>query len=70
MRDEYDFSAGRRGRFFRQDVTLVPPLHLDADVLVSLTGRAERQGVTLDALVDALLRQALSPSAAAGQPET
>ncbi|RYB07633.1 hypothetical protein [Lichenibacterium ramalinae] len=69
MRDEYDFSTGRRGRFFHQDATLAPPVHLDADILVSLEGRAERQGVTLDALVNALLRQALDLSIAARHPE-
>ena len=33
MRDEYDFSKGQRGRFFRADATLTPPVHLDPDVL-------------------------------------
>jgi hypothetical protein len=29
MKYEYDFSKGERGKFFRGETTLVPPIHLD-----------------------------------------
>jgi hypothetical protein len=33
MKDEYDFSNAERGKFFRRDAQLVPPLHLDPEVM-------------------------------------
>lgn len=55
MKDEYDFSGAVRGRFYRPDAELSPPIHLDSDVLAELKPRAEAQGVSLSALVNTLL---------------
>jgi hypothetical protein len=57
MKDEYDFSKAERGRFFRQDATLAPPVHLDPDVLAFLSARAESRGISLNELVNALLKK-------------
>lgn len=57
MKDEYDFSKAERGRFFRQDAVLAPPVHLDADVLAFLTARAAARGISLNDLVNALLKK-------------
>jgi hypothetical protein len=57
VRDEYDFSKAERGRFYRADAALVPPVHLEADVLAFLTARAEARGVSLSELVNALLKK-------------
>ncbi len=57
MKDEYDFSVAERGRFFRQGARLVPPVHLEPDVLDHLSQLATAQGVTLDALVNRLLKR-------------
>jgi hypothetical protein len=57
MKDEYDFSKGERGRFYRQGATLAPPVHLDAEVLAFLTARAAARGVPLDELVNLLLKK-------------
>jgi hypothetical protein len=57
MKDEYDFSNAQRGRFFRSDATLVPPVHLDPDVLTFLSARAEARGISLNELVNALLKK-------------
>ena len=59
MKDEYDFSKAERGRFFREHAVLTPPVHLDPDLLAPLRARAERQGLSLDQLVNALLRQTI-----------
>jgi len=56
MKDEYDFSKGERGKFYRESVTLTPPVHLDAENLLYLSERAAAQGTTLSALVNRLLR--------------
>jgi len=57
MKDEYDFSKAERGRFFRPDAVLAPPVHLDPEVLAFLAARARARGMSLDELVNALLRK-------------
>lgn len=57
MRDEYDFSLGQRGRFYREGARLVPPVHLEPDVLDYLMERAKAKGASLSALVNELLKK-------------
>ena len=57
MKDEYDFSKAERGRFYRPDAVLNPPVHLDAEVLAFLAARAQARGVSLSDLVNALLKK-------------
>jgi hypothetical protein len=57
MKDEYDFSTAERGKFFRQGARLLPPVHLEPDVLDHLSQLATAQGVSLDALVNRLLKR-------------
>jgi len=57
MKDEYDFSKAERGRFYRQDAVLVPPVHLDPEVLAFLTARAQARGIPLNELVNELLKK-------------
>jgi hypothetical protein len=57
MKDEYDFSIAERGKFFREAARLVPPIHLDPEVLDYLSERAAARGVSLSSLVNTLLKQ-------------
>ena len=57
MKDQYDFSKAERGTFFRPEAVLVPPVHLDPEILAFLTARAEARGVSLSELVNTLLRK-------------
>ena len=57
MKDEYDFSKGERGRFYRAGAVLVPPVHLDPEVVAFLSARAKARGVSLSELVNALLKK-------------
>jgi hypothetical protein len=57
MKDEYDFSKARRGKFFREDARLVPPVHLEPEVLDYLAERASERGVSLSSLVNTLLKK-------------
>ncbi len=57
MKKEYDFSKAERGRFYRPGAMLAPPIHLDPDVLAFLTARAEAQGISVDELVNRLLKK-------------
>ncbi len=57
MKDEYDFSKGQRGKFFREGAALVPPVHLDPEILSYLSARAAAQGTSLNVLVNRLLKK-------------
>ena len=57
MKDQYDFSNGERGKFFRPNAELHLPIYLNADVEAYLTERAAEKGVPLDEMVNALLKQ-------------
>jgi hypothetical protein len=57
MKDQYDFSNGERGKFFRPNAELHLPIYLNADVEAYLTERAAEKGVPLGEMVNALLKQ-------------
>ena len=57
MKDEYDFSTATRGKFHKAGAQLIPPVHLDADVLDYLTARAKARGTSLSILVYQLLKK-------------
>ncbi len=66
MKDDYDFTGAERGRFYAQDAVLVPPIHLDPDVLTYLSARAQARGASLSELVNGLLRADIALIEAAG----
>ena len=57
MEDNYDFSHAERGKFFRAGAQLAPPVRLGPEVLDCLTRRAKAEGVSLDELVNRLLKR-------------
>jgi hypothetical protein len=57
MRDEYDFSRAERGRFYRSDAIMTPPVHLEPEVLEFLSARARARGLSLNELVNVLLKK-------------
>ncbi|HEX2829463.1 MAG TPA: hypothetical protein VHP37_24165 [Burkholderiales bacterium] len=57
MKDEYDFSQGVRGKFYRDGVKVTLPVYLDDEVQSYLARRAAERGVELSELVNDLLRK-------------
>ncbi len=57
MKDEYDFSNAERGKFYRPNLRLIPPLRLEPEVLDFLATRAQERGVTLNQLLNQLLKK-------------
>ena len=57
MKDEYDFSKGERGKFYRPNATHRMPLYLDSEVMEFLTRRARAQGVEPQELANEMLKQ-------------
>ena len=57
MKEEYDFSKGERGKFFRKNAKLNLPVYLDEEVQDYLQERARSKGVEVAELVNEMLRQ-------------
>jgi hypothetical protein len=57
LKDEYDFTGAERGKFYHPGAELIPPVHLEPDVLADLTARAKARGVSLSTLVNDLLKK-------------
>lgn len=66
MAEEYDFSKGERGKFFKTGATLSPPVHLEPEVLRFLVAKAKAHGTTVSALVNQLLKKDIELIEAAG----
>ena len=57
MRDEYDFSKGQRGKFYKQDAKLNMPVYLDEEVRSYLQRQAKAKGKELKEIVNELLKK-------------
>ena len=57
MREEYDFSKGKRGKFYHPNAQYNLPLYLEADVLNYFSAKAKAKGVDLNKLVNDLLKK-------------
>lgn len=56
-KEEYDFSQGARGKFYKSDTQLNIPVYLDSDILEYLSSRAKAKGVEVNAIVNDMLRK-------------
>jgi uncharacterized DUF497 family protein len=59
MKDEYDFSNAKRGKFYRNDGVVDLPVYLDAGVRDYLSATAKAKGIELNALVNELLKRGI-----------
>ena len=59
MKLEYDFSKAARGKFYRPNTRLHLPVYLNDSVSIPLSAIAERKGITLDDLVNDILKREL-----------
>lgn len=57
MKDEYDFSNAQRGKFYKPNLRLIPPVRLEPEVLDFLATRAQQRGTTINQLVNQLLKK-------------
>ena len=57
MQDDYDFSQGERGKFYRPNATLHLPLYLDSDVQITLVNLAAAKGQDYSTFVNELLKK-------------
>ncbi|PCH53106.1 MAG: hypothetical protein COC20_01170 [Cellvibrionales bacterium] len=57
MREEYDFSKGERGKFFKPGSKINLPLYLEAEVLDYFEAKAKAKGIELNVMVNDLLKK-------------
>jgi uncharacterized protein (DUF4415 family) len=59
MKKEYDFSKGKRGPVLSSEGKTRIPIMLDDDVLAFFRDKAEAQGSGYQAMINAILRDAM-----------
>ena len=57
MTNEYDFTKGERGKFFKPNAQMNLPIYLEADVLDYFKAKAQAKGVELNAMINDLLKK-------------
>jgi hypothetical protein len=56
MEKEYDFSKGKRGKFYHRTIKINLPVYLDADNLKFVQSVAKKKKLDLNAAVNEILR--------------
>jgi hypothetical protein len=56
MREEYDFSKGERGKFYRPGAKLNLPIYLEDEVMNFVERIANKKGTDISSVVNKLLR--------------
>jgi len=59
VKNEYDFSKGERGKFYRPGAELRIPVYLDRDIATAVQHYARQKKVNVDVLVNRWLRREL-----------
>lgn len=57
MREQYDFSKGERGKFYRKDAEMFLPIYLDSQLQTTLIALADAKGLDISVLVNAMLKK-------------
>ena len=60
MKENYDFSKGERGKFYRKGAVFKFPIYLDEGVQSYLVEKAEGKGIELSELVNDLLKKEIA----------
>ena len=56
MKEEYDFSKGERGKFYRKGAKLNLPIYLDDEVITFIEDIANKKNTVLSFVANQLLR--------------
>lgn len=57
MKSEYNLSNAERGKFYRSDAVLMPPIHPDPGVQAFIDSCAQARGISIAEPVSALLKR-------------
>ncbi len=56
MRKEYDFSKGKRGKFYHPDAKLNMPIYLDEEVIAFIEDIANKKDTDFSSVANRILR--------------
>ncbi len=56
MRKEYDFSKGKRGKFYHPDAKLNVPIYLDEEVIAFIEDIANKKDTDFSSVANRILR--------------
>ena len=57
MEQEYDFSKGERGKFYRENVKINLPIYLEPDIQDFVESIALKKGLDVDTVVNKLIKK-------------
>jgi len=57
MKEEYDFSKGERGKFYRENVKLNIPIYLEPDVRTFVENIAAKKGMDVQTIVNHMIKR-------------
>ncbi len=57
MKDEYDFSKGERGKFFRKNIKINLPIYLEPDTREFVEKIALKKGLEIETVVNKLIKK-------------
>jgi hypothetical protein len=57
MKPGYDLANATRGKFYKPNLHLIPPVRLEPEVLDFLAPRVHQLGTTVDQLINQLLKK-------------
>ncbi len=57
MKKQYDFSKGKRGKFYHPDAVFNLPIYLEAEMAQFIKGIAENRDSDMNTVVNSLLRK-------------
>jgi hypothetical protein len=57
MKQEYDFSKGERGKFYRKNIKLNLPIYLDPDIRKDVENIASKKGMDVETIVNKMIKR-------------
>lgn len=56
MKKEYDFSKGKRGKFYKPNLKLKLPIYLEPEIMIFVEGIAKKKRSDLSTVVNNLIK--------------
>ena len=60
MRDDYDFSKGERGKFYKPEARLRTPIYVDDEIRCFLEKEAKEKGIDFSEAANQIIRKGMN----------
>ena len=57
MKQEYDFSKGEKGKFYRKNIKLNLPIYLNPDIRKYVENIASKKGMDVETIVNKMMKR-------------